>query len=137
MADAVTSRSTGLPRVIPNLLTDPPVDITDIFFWTPQVVGGTGFIVSSLLLMIECQRKWWLPNLRSLGWHIGVWNLVGAIGFTLCGALGYASSTSSKVSSEWIKDHVVLRHGTGKLPERTRHILGIMGLFDRKCDPAL
>lgn len=69
-----------------------------MFFWTPQVVGGTGFIISSLLLMVECQRKWWLPNLRSLGWYIGAWNLIGAVGFTLCGALGYASFPSSKVS---------------------------------------
>jgi len=33
------------------------------------VVGGTGFIVSALLLMIEVQSKWWLPNLGDLGWH--------------------------------------------------------------------
>ena len=31
--------------------------------------------------------------------HVGVWNLVGAIGFTLCGALGYASFASSGVST--------------------------------------
>jgi hypothetical protein len=45
--------------------------------------------VSSMLFMIEVQDKWWKPNLRTLGWHIGFWNLVGAIGFTLCGALGF------------------------------------------------
>ena len=39
--------------------------------------------------MLEVQEWWYLPNMRSLGWHIGFWNLVGAIGFTLCGALGY------------------------------------------------
>ncbi|EPS97109.1 hypothetical protein FOMPIDRAFT_1032103 [Fomitopsis schrenkii] len=92
------STITGLPGVIPSLLTNPPVAITDVFFWTPQVVGGTGFIISSLLLMVECQRKWWLPNLRSLGWYIGAWNLIGAVGFTLCGALGYASFPSSKAN---------------------------------------
>jgi len=47
---------------------DPPVAITDVFFWTPQVVGGTGFIISSLLLMVEVQHVWWCPNLKSLGW---------------------------------------------------------------------
>ncbi len=30
--------------------------------------------------------------------HIAVWNLVGALGFTLCGALGYAAIVSTKVS---------------------------------------
>lgn len=54
-----------------------------------KVVGGTGFIISSCLIMLEVQDRWYAPNLRSLGWHIGFWNLVGAIGFTLCGALGY------------------------------------------------
>ncbi|RPD56551.1 hypothetical protein L226DRAFT_480446 [Lentinus tigrinus ALCF2SS1-7] len=89
------STITGIPNVISGLPEDPPTAITDVFFWTPQVIGGTGFIISSLLLMIEVQKKWWLPNLRSMGWHIGFWNLVGAVGFTLCGALGYGSLASS------------------------------------------
>lgn len=57
----------------------------------PKVIGGSGFIVSSTLIMLEVQERWYKPNLRSLGWHIGIWNLIGAIGFTLCGALGFAS----------------------------------------------
>jgi len=40
--------------------------------------------------MLETQKKWYLPAPKILGWHIGLWNLVGAIGFTLCGALGFA-----------------------------------------------
>jgi len=39
--------------------------------------------------MIEVQEKWYIPAPRILGWHIGLWNLIGAIGFTLCGALGF------------------------------------------------
>ncbi|KAI0644029.1 hypothetical protein C8Q79DRAFT_914226 [Trametes meyenii] len=96
------STITGLPNVISGLPEDPPTAITDVFYWSPQVVGGWGFIISSVLLMIEVQRKWWLPNLRSMGWHIGLWNLVGAIGFTLCGALGYASLASSGANYESI-----------------------------------
>lgn len=34
--------------------------------------------------------------------HIGFWNLIGAIGFMLCGALGYASVTSTKVGSHYV-----------------------------------
>ncbi|KAJ3548914.1 hypothetical protein NM688_g5234 [Phlebia brevispora] len=90
------STLTGLPGIIPDLVTDPPTAIADIFYWTPQIIGGTGFITASLLLMLEVQSHWWLPNLRSLGWHVGVWNLVGALGFTMCGALGYASIASTK-----------------------------------------
>ena len=38
-----------------------------------------------------------MPAFRVLGWHIGAWNLVGGIGFTLCGALGFAASNSGAV----------------------------------------
>jgi len=89
------STLTGLPGVIPGLPDDPPIAISDIFFWTPQVIGGLGFVISSSLLMLETQRAWWKPKLDSLGWYLGLFNLLGAIGFTLCGALGYASLSSS------------------------------------------
>ncbi|KAK4944273.1 hypothetical protein LTR10_016386 [Elasticomyces elasticus] len=63
-------------------------------YWIPQVVGGTGFIVSSTLYMLETQKKWWKPAFNVLGWHIGFWNLIGAFGFTLSGALGMAYGNS-------------------------------------------
>ena len=47
--------------------------------------------------MLEEQKKWWRVELRRIGWHVGFWNLVGAVGFTMCGALGYASTASTKV----------------------------------------
>ncbi len=59
------------------------------------MVGGTGFIVSSFLFMLETQTRWYRPKLDVLGWHIGFWNLVGALGFTLCGALGFGSSQAA------------------------------------------
>ncbi|KAG4423069.1 hypothetical protein IFR04_003845 [Cadophora malorum] len=66
-------------------------------YWLPQVLGGTGFIISGFLFMVETQKKWYIPAPRVLGWHIGVWNLIGGIGFTLCGALGFAASNSGCV----------------------------------------
>jgi len=63
-------------------------------YWLPQIIGGTGFIVSGTLFMLETQRKWYRPAFSVLGWHIGLWNLVGAIGFTLSGALGPAYGNS-------------------------------------------
>jgi hypothetical protein len=47
--------------------------------------------------MLETQKRWYKPAFDVLGWHIGAWNLVGGIGFTLCGALGFASSNSGCV----------------------------------------
>lgn len=61
-------------------------------YWVPQVVGGCGFCVSSLLFMVEVQPKWYIPEPSVLGWHIGFWNFIGALGFTLCGALGFGGS---------------------------------------------
>ncbi|TKA74312.1 hypothetical protein B0A49_07607 [Cryomyces minteri] len=64
----------------------------DGIYWTPQVVGGCGFIVSGTLFMLETQEKWWKPALGTLGWHIGFWNWIGGIGFTLSPAFGYDTS---------------------------------------------
>ena len=64
-------------------------------FWVPQIVGGSGFIVSGVLFMLETQRKWYIPAVKTLGWHIGLWNLIGAFGFTLCGALGPATTLNA------------------------------------------
>ncbi|RDB30427.1 hypothetical protein Hypma_007169 [Hypsizygus marmoreus] len=72
--------------------------LLDGVFWTPQVVGGSGFIISSIFIMLETQRKWYLPDPLSLGWHVGFWNFIGAVGFTLCGALGYGAKVSSGVA---------------------------------------
>ncbi|PTB69443.1 hypothetical protein BBK36DRAFT_1110127 [Trichoderma citrinoviride] len=63
-------------------------------YWIPQVIGGSGFIVSSTLYMLETQQKWWKPAPQLLGWQIAFWNLIGAIGFTLSGALGMAANNS-------------------------------------------
>ncbi|KAK7943427.1 uncharacterized protein PG986_012540 [Apiospora aurea] len=77
---------TGLPPIF-DALSAP---VANGIFWLPQVVGGTGFIVSGCLFMLEVQPSWYRPAPKVLGWHIGLWNLVGALGFTACGALGFA-----------------------------------------------
>ncbi|KAG5745340.1 hypothetical protein H9Q70_011972 [Fusarium xylarioides] len=76
---------TALPPILNSLSTPAENDV----YWLPQVIGGTGFIVSSILFMVEVQPRWYIPAPGVLGWHIGLWNLIGAIGFTLCGALGF------------------------------------------------
>ncbi|KAF2795923.1 integral membrane protein [Melanomma pulvis-pyrius CBS 109.77] len=76
---------TALPGIYDHMSR--PVII--IFYWTPQVLGGTGFIVSGTLFMLETQSKWYKPSFKTLGWWIGAWNLIGGIGFTLCPAFGY------------------------------------------------
>jgi hypothetical protein len=81
---------TALPG-IQDRLSQP---LRNCIYWLPQIIGGTGFIISGTLFMLETQSKWYRPAVSVLGWHIGFWNLVGAIGFTLCGALGPAYGNS-------------------------------------------
>jgi hypothetical protein len=81
---------TGLPGIINHLSTG----VADGVFWVPQIVGGSCFVISGLLFTIETQPKWYIPAPRVLGWHIGTWNFIGGIGFTLCGALGPGAANS-------------------------------------------
>ncbi|KAF8338865.1 uncharacterized protein EI90DRAFT_3039477 [Cantharellus anzutake] len=97
------STLTGLPGVIPGFPGTSSVAITDVFYWTPQVIGGTGFTIASVLFSLECQKAWWKPNPSSLGWHVGFWNLLGSVGFTLCGAFGYGS-----VGNSWMNYQSIL-----------------------------
>jgi hypothetical protein len=74
---------------LPGIYNRMSQTLTIIFYWTPQVLGGIGFVISGALFMIETQSKWWKPAPRTLGWWVGAWNLVGGIGFTLCPVFGY------------------------------------------------
>jgi hypothetical protein len=76
---------TALPGILNKLS---PV-VENVIFWLPQVLGGTGFIISGTLFMIETQEKWYKPAPLILGWHVGFWNLIGGVGFTLCPAFGF------------------------------------------------
>ncbi|RAL11594.1 uncharacterized protein BO97DRAFT_307632, partial [Aspergillus homomorphus CBS 101889] len=77
---------TGLPGIINHM----GPALTDGVYWVPQVVGGVCFVVSGGLFTLETQERWDRPAWTVLGWHIGVWNVVGGVGFTLCGVFGLA-----------------------------------------------
>jgi hypothetical protein len=79
---------TAIPQLVPG-----SQGLLEGIYWAPQVIGGTGFIVSGILFMLETQKNWYTPAFGTLGWHIAFWNLIGGIGFTLSGAFG--TSTSS------------------------------------------
>lgn len=78
---------------LPGIYNHMSHGLTDGIYWTPQVIGGSGFIVSGTLFMIETQTKWYIPAPKVLGWHIGLWNLIGGVGFTLCPAFGYDTAS--------------------------------------------
>ncbi|GFF40423.1 hypothetical protein IFM46972_06209 [Aspergillus udagawae] len=81
---------TGLPGIINHMSQA----VTNGVFWVPQIVGGSCFILSGLLFAVETQPKWYIPAIHILGWHVGFWNFIGGIGFTLCGVLGPAAANS-------------------------------------------
>lgn len=60
-------------------------------YYMTYLVGGVLFIISSALYMLETQRTWYIPAPHLLGWHIGLWNLIGSIGWTLAASFGYCS----------------------------------------------
>lgn len=57
-----------------------------------QLIAGLGFILSSILFMIETQTHWIIPEWNAIGWHISFWNFVGSVGFTLCAAFAIVSA---------------------------------------------
>jgi hypothetical protein len=81
---------TALPGIMNHL--QPKPHLLNGVFWVPQVIGGSGFVVSGTLFMLETQVRWWKPAFGVLGWHIGLWNLIGGIGFTLCPIFGFYTS---------------------------------------------
>ena len=78
---------------LPGILNKMSPGLTDGIYWTPQVIGGCGFIISGMLFMIETQKHWWQPALGTLGWHIGFWNCIGGIGFTLSPCFGFSPAS--------------------------------------------
>lgn len=93
---------TALPGIQNKLSAGPVINGV---YWAPQVIGGSGFIVSGILFMLETQTIWWKPSFTTLGWHIGAWNLIGGVGFTLSGAFGFETkswgSYQSACSTFW------------------------------------
>ena len=82
------------------------------------VVGGSCFVISSAIFTLETQKSWWRIEPLKLGWHVGLWNLIGGLGFTLwalfafnlflmpilltqqrCGGLGLNSSSGAQYQS--------------------------------------
>lgn len=50
--------------------------------------------------MLETQPTWYTPSPHLLGWHVGLWNLVGSIGWAIAASLGYCTSSGCKYQSK-------------------------------------
>ncbi|GKT61766.1 integral membrane protein [Colletotrichum tofieldiae] len=73
----------ALPGVLD--LTHPNASI--IFVSSPQLIGGSFFVLAGLLMIFLSQNKWYVPLLLDASWQNGFWNLVGASGFLAVGVV--------------------------------------------------
>ena len=78
---------------LPGIFDRLPQGVLWGVYWLSYLVGGVIFIVSAILYLLEVQKNWYTPNPRVIGWHAGVWNLIGAVGWTLSASLGYCSKS--------------------------------------------
>ncbi|GAA6015508.1 hypothetical protein JCM10207_008618 [Rhodosporidiobolus poonsookiae] len=63
-------------------------------YWAMQVAGAPCFVFSGLVFALEVQKRWYQPALGSIGWHIGIWNVIGGFGFFFSGLFGIWRQTS-------------------------------------------
>lgn len=78
----------GVPGLLPDntILTPRTSTLWIIFFWSPQILGAPAFVISGFMFMLEV---WDRPlPLFSLGWHVGLWNMLGGWGFFWSGVFG-------------------------------------------------
>jgi hypothetical protein len=110
MITHVIEYSTGLPGVIDGFPEDPSVGLTDGVYWTPQVIGGSGFVAASLLLMREEQKSWWRLAPLRVGWCV-----IGYLFFTVTQAadnLRHVGKLLSGISLELLDSRCAARLDT-------------------------
>ena len=79
---------TAIPGILPNNHL-----LQNTIYWLPQIIGATFFIIASLMAMREVQLGLFSFPVLKIGWQVGVWNLIGAIGFFLSGLFGLILNT--------------------------------------------
>lgn len=65
----VIRRFTAIPPIQSSIKENIP--LIDGIYWAPQVIGGSGFMISATFLMLAAQDVWWKPKLFSIGWQVG------------------------------------------------------------------
>lgn len=82
--------------ITPGVVKDSQWQLQQALIWSMQIIGAWGFIISSLILMMEEQEAWYLPAWKSIGWQSAFWNLIGAIGFELSPIFGLLANWQGK-----------------------------------------
>lgn len=92
--NAVVGLICALLYMIPMCVSYPWSLRTDIstgkelfFYDLLQGITHTGFTIISYLSVVEAAGSWWKPKLNTIGYYVAILNVVGSIGFALCGYL--------------------------------------------------
>lgn len=72
---------------IPGIIDFNNTILVDLANLLPATLGGILFLTAAIFQVLNAQRRWYLPSPGRLDWHIGIWNVIGSLGFTLAGAL--------------------------------------------------
>ena len=87
-----------------GILSLPGIELTKVerqgAYYFPYVFGGVLFATSSILYILETQPNWYTPQPFNIGWHIGVFNFIGGVGWTLAAAFGFCDPYWCKYQSE-------------------------------------
>ncbi|KGQ03697.1 hypothetical protein BBAD15_g11067 [Beauveria bassiana D1-5] len=69
-------------------------------YYLPYLVGGILFALASVFYILETQPNWYTPQPFKIGWHIGFFNLLGGVGWTLAASFGYCEAHWCRYQSE-------------------------------------
>ncbi|KAM3552777.1 hypothetical protein ARSEF4850_007232 [Beauveria asiatica] len=69
-------------------------------YYLPYLVGGILFALASVFYILETQPNWYTPQPFKIGWHIGLFNLLGGVGWTLAASFGYCEAHWCHYQSE-------------------------------------
>ncbi len=83
-----TACITSIPGILPDKYF-----LQNSIYWMPQVIGAIFFIIASWMAMREVQLGIFNFPVLKIGWQVGFWNLIGAVGFFLCGLFGLITNT--------------------------------------------
>ena len=67
--------------------------VLDGIYYFCYLLGGVLFAISSLMYILETQPNWYTPQPLKIGWHIGVFNMIGGVGWTIAASFGYCRSS--------------------------------------------
>lgn len=102
------------------------------------VVGGSGFIVSSLILMLEVQTKWYIPKLTDIGWHSELsycYRHYTASTVTDRGSRVLESNRCIRFHALW--SYWIFISQWSSVSKWIIDLVGELGLFDWECDSML